>query len=39
MIAQDRILSYEIGMKPLTVVGFLGSTLDAGKLGGSARWN
>lgn len=26
-------------MKPLTVIGFLGSTLDAGKFGGSARWN
>ncbi len=26
-------------MKSLTVIGFLGSTLDAGKFGGSARWN
>ena len=26
-------------MKPLTVLGFLGSTLDAGKFGGAARWN
>ena len=34
----DRILSYNITMKPLTVIGFLGSTLDASKFGPS-RWN
>src|SRR6478609_5834730 len=32
------ILSYGIGMKPLTVLGFLGSTLDASKFGPS-RWS
>lgn len=32
------LLSYDIKMKPLTVIGFLGSTLDASKFGPS-RWN
>lgn len=32
------VLSYAINMKPLTVIGFLGSTLDASKFGPS-RWN
>ena len=36
-IAMDRILSYRISMKPLVVIGFLGSTLDASKFGPS-RW-
>ena len=34
----DMLLSYDIRMKPLTVIGFLGSTLDASKFGPS-RWN
>lgn len=34
----DMPLSYDIRMKPLTVIGFLGSTLDASKFGPS-RWN
>src|SRR3954454_21110993 len=34
----DKGLSYRIVMKPLTVIGFLGSTLDASKFGPS-RWN
>ncbi len=34
----DTPLSYDIRMKPLTVIGFLGSTLDASKFGPS-RWN
>lgn len=33
-----QILSYRIRMKPTTVIGFLGSTLDAAKFGPS-RWN
>lgn len=37
-IAKDMLLSYSIRMKPLTVIGFLGSTLDASKFGPS-RWN
>jgi len=37
-IAKDMLLSYDIRMKPLTVIGFLGSTLDASKFGPS-RWN
>jgi len=37
-IATDRYLSYRITMKPLTVLGFLGSTLDASKFG-PTRWN
>jgi len=37
-IVKDTILSYKINMKPLTVIGFLGSTLDASKFGPS-RWN
>lgn len=37
-IAKDMFLSYDIRMKPLTVIGFLGSTLDASKFGPS-RWN
>jgi transcriptional regulatory protein RtcR len=38
MIEIDRDLSYRINMKPLTVIGFLGSTLDASKFGPS-RWS
>jgi len=38
MIEIDRHLSYGINMKPLTVIGFLGSTLDASKFGPS-RWS
>jgi transcriptional regulatory protein RtcR len=34
----DKSLSYRIVMKPLTVLGFLGSTLDASKFGPS-RWS
>ncbi|MEO9469790.1 RNA repair transcriptional activator RtcR [Parasphingorhabdus sp.] len=37
-ISLDNILSYKIIMKPLVVIGFLGSTLDAAKFGPS-RWN
>ncbi|MBB5720374.1 sigma54-dependent transcription regulator, partial [Stakelama sediminis] len=38
MIDMDRSLFYSIAMKPLVVLGFLGSTLDASKFGPS-RWN
>jgi len=38
MIEIDSDLSYRIRMKPLTVIGFLGSTLDASKFGPS-RWS
>src|SRR3569623_1764941 len=37
LIDRDRILSYRINMRPLVVIGFLGSTLDASKFG-PTRW-
>src|ERR1700755_1465819 len=37
-IDMDMILSQWIRMKPLVVLGFLGSTLDASKFG-PTRWN
>ncbi|MHA3842415.1 RNA repair transcriptional activator RtcR [Sphingomonas aestuarii] len=38
LIDRDTLLYHSIVMKPLVVIGFLGSTLDSSKLGPS-RWN
>lgn len=37
-ISLDQILSYDLQMKPIVVIGFLGSTLDSSKFGPS-RWS